>query len=170
MAVLPNETKNLRFFLDLVDREVLPLIPGRPPPSSDDARLLGTTGVEFFDRRDQAFWPFIRLPVIYLNGTDGTALVSSIRDLCAMKTPGFVFRAGVQGELALQLARHAKGFIIEVGLDLAAYLLETSGVQGEIGRELALFRFHTTTAELVKFADSLKQDLEKLPPPRGAAP
>ena len=167
MAVLHNDAKNLRLFVELVDREVPPLVPGQPPVPAELIRVLGTTGVEFYDRRDKSFWPFIRLPVIYFGGKDGPELISSIRDLCSMKVEGFAFRTGTQGELALQVGRQqGGGFIVEVGIDLATYLLETSGLQGEPGRELALFRFTTSTSELVIFADQVKQELDKLPPIR----
>src|SRR5215469_1577804 len=109
MAVLHNEGKNLRFFLELVDREVLPLIPGQPKPPADSARLLGTAGVAFYDRRDRSFWPFIRLPVIYFGGSDGEELIRSIRQVCSLQSSGFAFRAGAQGELALQIGRQENG-------------------------------------------------------------
>jgi len=165
MAVLHNQTKNLRFFLELVDREALPVVPGQPRPSVESARLLGTGGVEFYDRRDKSFWPFIRLPVLYLQGADGHHLIHALKDLCALKTPGFTFRAGSSEELALQVGR-AEGnrFQVEVGIDLAPYLLETSGQPGTPGHELAMFRFETDTAQLVIFADQVKQEIEKLPP------
>ncbi len=167
MAVLHNEAKNLRLFIELVDREVPPVVPGQPPPAGDSIRVLGTCGVEFFDRRDNGFWPFIRLPVIYFGGKDGAELYGSLKDLTSLKTPGFAFRSGNLSELALQIGRAERtGFLVEVGIDLAPYLLETSGRQPEPGTELAMFRYHTTLPELVMFADQLKQELEKLPPLR----
>jgi hypothetical protein len=169
MAVLHNEAKTLRLFVELVDREVPPVIPGQPPLSAEAIRVLGTAGVEFYDRRDQSFWPFIRLPVLYAAGSDGPELVHSIRELCALKTTGLVFRTGMQNELAIQIVRqNDTTFLVEVGIDLAPYLLETAGKQSEPGRELALFRFATRTSELVVFADLIKQELEKLPPVRKA--
>jgi len=164
MSFLHNEIKSLRYVLEVVDRETLPPVPGQKPPPKDALRVLGTTAMEFFDRRDQSFWPFLRLPVLYLAGPDAEALINGIRELCALKRPGVAFRTGAQDELALQLARQeGGGFIVEVGIDLAAYLVETSGLQGESGRELALFRFTTSTSELVRFADQLKQELAALP-------
>jgi hypothetical protein len=165
MAVLHNDAKTLRLSLELVDREVTPLIPGQPPVPADAMRVLGSAGVEFYDRRDASYWPFIRLPVLYYAGTDPTELVSSIRDLCSLKVPGFAFRTGTAQDLAVQVGRHdAGGFVVEVGIDLATYLFETTGTQGEPRRELAMFRFITNTAELVRFADQLKQEIERLPP------
>ena len=171
MAVLHNQSKNLRFFLELVDREVPPLVPGQPRPPVDSARILGTAGVEFYDRRDQAFWPFIRLPVLYLEGSDTGALVDSIREFCSLRIPGFAFRTGAQREIALQLGREESGsLLVEVGIDLAPYLLETTGGLGEPGRELAMFRYYTTTAELVTFADQIVQEVARLPPLRPLSP
>jgi hypothetical protein len=169
MAVLHNDAKNLRLFLELVDREVPASMPGGPAPDPGAPRVLGTAGVEFYDRRDKSFWPFLRLPVLYLGGSDGPELVASLRELCSLRSPGFGFRSGTQGELGFQIGR-AEGnnaFLVEVGIDLAPYLLETSGLRGEPGRELAMFRFQTNTAELVKFADGLVGELDRLPPVRG---
>ncbi len=167
MAVLHSDAKTLRFFFELVDREVPPAMPGQAPPPVEAMRVIGTAGVEFFDRRDDQFWPFIRLPVIRCATADGHDLIHSLKDLCSAKVPGFVFRTGEQNELALQLARQeGGGFVAEVGIDLASFLLEVSRVQLEPGRELAMFRFTTSTAEVVRFADQLKQELERLPQPR----
>ena len=168
MAVLHNESKTLRFCLELVEREVPPVVPGQPALPPEAIRVLGSAGMEFFDRRDGSFWPFIRLPVVYYAGTDPTELVGSIRELCSLKVPGFAFRTGSNHDVALQVGRQeGGGFIVEVGIDLATYLLETTGAQGEPGRELAMFRFVTTTAELVTFADQLKQEMGRLPPVKG---
>jgi hypothetical protein len=164
MAVLHNDAKNLRFVLELVDRETLPVVPGHKAPPPESLRLLGSAGVEYLDRRDKAFWPFLRLPVLYLAGVDGITLVDAIRSLCALERPGFAFRTGAQEELALQVVRQeGGGFIAEVGIDLASYLYETSGLQGDPGRELALFRFTTSTSELVVFADQVKREAAALP-------
>ena len=167
MAFLHNDVKNLRLLMELVDREVPPATLGQPPPEVETLRVLGTAGVEFYDRRDQGFWPFLRLPVLYLEGTDAPELVSSLRELCSLKVAGFAFRTGELGELALQVGRQeGGGFVVEVGIDLAVYLRETSGLAGEPGRELSLFRFTTSTAELVVFADQLRQEMDRLPPVR----
>src|SRR5687767_4255916 len=103
MAVLHNETKTLRLFVELVDREVPPIVPGAPPIPKEAVRILGTAGVEWFDRRDQAFWPFLRLPVLYLGGGDPAGLVESIRNLCQLKVEGFAFRTGNQQEFGFQV-------------------------------------------------------------------
>jgi len=167
MAVLHNEPRTLRLALELVDREVPPIVPGAPPVPREAVRVLGSAGVEFLDRRDQGFWPILRLPVVYLGGEDAPSLVRSIRDLCSLKSDGFSFRTGAQKEFGFQIGRQkGGGFIVEVGIDLSAFLFETAGVLGEPGRELALFRFTTSTSELVVFADQVKQELERLPPLR----
>jgi hypothetical protein len=168
MAVLHNESRTLRLAVELVDREVPPVIPGQPPVGGDAIRVLGSAGMEFYDRRDSSYWPIIRLPVVYYEGTDPAQLVGSIRDLCSLKIPGFAFRTGSSQELAIQVGGQDGRWIVEVGLDLATFVLETAGTPGEAGRELAMFRFVTTTAELVRFADELKQEIGRLPPPKSA--
>ncbi len=165
MAVLHNDAKTLRFSFELVDREVPPVVPGQLALPPEAIRVLGSAGVEFYDRRDASFWPFIRLPVVYYGGGDPAELVGSIRDLCSLKVSGFAFRTGTTQDVALQIGRQeGGGFLVEVGIDLATYLLETTGAQGDPGRELAMFRFVTNTTELVKFADQINQEVERLPP------
>src|SRR5260370_34724274 len=150
MAVLHNEGKNLRFFLELVDREVFPIVPGQPRPPPNAARVLGTVGVEFYDRRDQSYWPFIRLPVIYIGGTEGEELIDSIRKVCSLQSTGFAFRGGSQGELALQIGRQDDGGLLaEGGLDPASHRLPAPGTAPAPAKELALSRFTTATGRRV---------------------
>ena len=39
MAVLHNDARNLRFTLELVDRETLPPVPGQKPPALEAMRV-----------------------------------------------------------------------------------------------------------------------------------
>lgn len=168
MAELDNDTYTLRLQLALADRELVPGATDKTP--AEAFRVLGTAAVEFFDRRDKEFWPFLRLPSLYLAGEDAPALIEALRDLCAMKRDSFLLRTGDRGELAVGVARGGGGFDVEVGVDLAPILAQVSGTPGEPGHQLAMFRFTTGTAQVVVFADQLKQELERLPRPAGGAP
>ncbi|MHB8874559.1 MAG: hypothetical protein ACYC8T_12800 [Myxococcaceae bacterium] len=156
MAVLHNEALTLRLAVQLADREALS--PGR---------VIASVGVECLDRRDDEFWPLVRLPVVYFAAGDLPLLVGSIRRLCALEIPGVGLRSDGQGDLVLQLARQeGGGVVVEAGFDLAPVLAETAGRPGEPGRELVLFRFQTTTGGLVQFADAIRSELDGLRPPR----
>ena len=153
MAVLHNESRTLRLALQLADRVTL------GPP-----RVLGSAGVECLDRRDGEFWPLVLLPVVYFAPGDLPELVASIRSLCALTSPGFGFRSDGEGDLALQISRQEGAMNVEAGFDLARVLAETAGRPGVPGKELALFRFQTNTAELVQFADQVRRELGELRP------
>lgn len=163
MAALHNEERNLRLNLQLVDRERQRLSPTESKPTAGP-RVLGTFGIEFLEARDKEFWPLLRLPVIYLAHGDGEALLTAIRELCAQTRTGLAFTGGTQGELVLRLAAKEGGYLVETGVDLCGYLMETSGRVCTPGGNLAMFRFEVATGELVRFAGQLQQELEQLPP------
>jgi len=56
MAELRNDAGVLRFALEVAGREA-----GTP-----GGRLLVTAGLEYHDARDDAWWPIVRLPGLYL--------------------------------------------------------------------------------------------------------
>ncbi|MFL5320611.1 MAG: hypothetical protein ACJ790_13200 [Myxococcaceae bacterium] len=162
MALLHNTNQSLRFLLQLVDRER----PSRGPTAVSSAhRILGTAAIEFFDRRDREFIPMLQLPVLHVAAQDAEAFATALRELTSGTRGGFSFRTGAMEELTLQIGREASGaFVVEVGVDLGAWLKETSGAAHAPGKELALFRFEAPMAELVLFAASLYEELQKLPP------
>ena len=147
MPALHNPNRTLRFCLDVADF------------SSREHSFVCTAAVEFFDRRDDGFWPFLRLPVLSVTRDDALGLVEAIRGVCSRARPGFSLRTGALNELSLQLGREGEAFAVEVGVDLAPYLLETSGIRSQMGTELSLFRFGTTLTELVVFADAIASSL-----------
>jgi hypothetical protein len=150
MAVIHNPNRTLRFSFDLVDL------------STKDQAFIATAAVEFFDKRDQDFWPMLRLPVVRMSIEDGAALVNAIRDVCSQSRPGFSFRTGVTEELQLNVLRDGPTAAIEIGMDLSAYLKETTGISSPAGRELALFRFDAGLTELVVFGDALASKQSEL--------
>lgn len=144
MAYLHNDTRTLRLHLEWVDQE-------RQPPH----RRLGTAAIEFYDRRDQEYWPMVRLPILYADPEETARFDSQLKDLCSGRVDGLSLTLGAQSELAFQAAKQAdQSYLIEVGLDLAPYLQEASGKPLEPGRELALFRFHASMAAMVLFGSN----------------
>ncbi len=163
MAALSNDAGSLRLALTLVDREArvrggLPVFQGVAA-----GRLLGTAAVEHFDRRDREWWPFVRLPALYLPGEAVGALVEGAREVLSGGAPGFAWQPGTGVPLAIQLGatEGPPGILVEVGLDLGPWLADMVG--GQAGGEACLFRFAATRAELVRFADALAGEAREVP-------
>jgi hypothetical protein len=135
MGVLLNDSGTLRFTLTAAGEG------------------LATAAIEFLDVRDKSFWPLVQLPVVHLSVASFAALGQMLEPVLSGKTDGFAWRGGSGEELALSVVRQSEEWIVEVGIDLSAYLRETAQVFVGPQRELALFRFHTTSALLQAFAE-----------------
>lgn len=119
---------------------------------------LASAAIEFFDARDRSFWPLVQLPVVHLAATGIGALARMLPPLLEGKTDAFAWRGGHSEELALSVCKSAEEegrWIVEVGVDLSAYLRETAHLYLAPRRELALFRFHTTAVGLQEFSAAL---------------
>ncbi len=157
MALLENTLGSLRFELMLADIE-MPL-KGRPPASR---KLLARVAVESFDQKEGAWAPFVRLPVWWLGVGEGRELLGSLEAVIRGDGERFAFRSKASGEIGLQVEREASGYRVEVGFDLRTELADLSGKRGATGEDLALFRFRTGQAQLVRFASDLKEELSQL--------
>ena len=157
MADLPNDSGAIRFVLTLVAREGGERAPGGPAPGE---RVLSTAGLEYLDARDGEWWPLVRLPPVRLEGTAIDRLLADQSELLRGSSPGFAWRPAPDAALALQLGATPGGAILEVGLDLGAFLADAAGVPWRSDSELALFRFRASQASLVRFADALARELE----------
>jgi hypothetical protein len=149
MPSLQNDAASMRLTLRLTGQEAP--APGAGGPD----RFLAGLSVEHFDRRDGEWWPFVRLPAVPVSREALEGLLEGARDLLAGRVPGFGWRTGEAGPLAVQLgiAEGTPGILVEVGVDLGPYLAGLSG--GQPGSEACLFRFAATRADLVRFADAL---------------
>jgi hypothetical protein len=101
-------------------------------------------------------------PVLYIPAQAAERLASQVADFLHGSAPGFVWRPGDDAAAGLQLGAAPGGAIVEVGLDLGAFLAESAGVPRRPDAELALFRFRATQADLVRFSDALARELEAL--------
>jgi hypothetical protein len=163
MATLPNDAGSMRLSIALVDREA-PVKGGQLPLADAPAgRFLCTAAVEHFDRRDKEWWPFVRLPALYVPPAAFEALGAGARELLAGGAPGFGWQAGEGAPLALQLseAGAGAGVLVEVAIDLGRWLAEM--VPGPPGSEACLFRFAAGRADLVRFADALAAEAREVP-------
>jgi hypothetical protein len=166
MAELVNDTGALRLQLEVVDREAPVRGPvqvvtedGRTP----SGRLLASAGVDYRDQRDGEWWPVVRLPALYLPVEAAEALLERLRGTAQGTEPGFAWQSGAEAALGFQLGRPEGAppgvLLAEVGTDLNAFLSEVAAVPRRPGTELALFRFLTTVAALVRFADALQAEV-----------
>ncbi len=137
MSALTNDASTLRFTLT---------------PAGDG---LASAAIEFFDARDRSFWPLVQLPVVHVSADALRFLTQLVPPLLSGKTDSFAWRGGHGEELALSVARAGEEWVVEVGIDLSAYLRETAHLYLAPKRELALFRFHTTALRLQEFSAGL---------------
>jgi hypothetical protein len=149
MPHLLSESGAMRLLVDLVTR-------------AEGGRVVATTAVEWIDRRDGEWWPFVRLPVLHLGAGTDEALVAGLRDVLQGVAPGFSWAAGEGAALGLQIGATDKGAIVEIGIDLGAFLAESAGTTVPRGDELALFRFSANRADLVRFAGELEAQVRSV--------
>jgi hypothetical protein len=154
MAELVNDAAALRFVLDVAAREA--------GTDAAHGRLLVGGGVEYLDARDREWWPMLRLPPAYIPPGAVESLVSGVREVLQGATPGFAWRPTPDAAIALQLGTVPGGFVVEVGLDVGAFLGDVAGVPRRLDAELALFRFHASTEAIVRFADALAREVAGL--------
>jgi hypothetical protein len=156
---LASDSGAVRLSVDLLQREG-----ARPPPGAPagEVRLLSTAAVEWFDRRDGEWWPFVRLPPLHLDAAVVEALVAGARDVLQGAAPGFSWQSGEAALLGVQLGATDRGAVVEVGVDLGPFLADVSGAASGAGGELALFRFPALSADLVRFAGALEAQLRDL--------
>ena len=190
MAQLPNPRGSLRFVLSLGAVETAapppredptsceaPAVPGpgrSALPILSDAgvlrnRVLATAAVEYLDRRDREFWPYVRFAVLWLGPGDAEGLLEGVSRLVRDEVPGFLFRSSGSAELGLQISKlpglagaAQDSYAVEVGLDLGPLLTESAGGPHSAGEALSLFRYTTSRPHLVAFGQSLREELQAL--------
>ncbi len=158
MSELANDSGSLRFALEIAGRAPAPPAPPGEPPG----RLLATAGLQYHDRRDGEWWPLVRLPVVYVERASLQELLRALRELLQGSAPGFAWRPGDDAMVGLQLGATPGGAVVEVGLDLGAFLAEAAGAPRRPEAELALFRFRAAQRDLVRFSEELALELEAL--------
>jgi hypothetical protein len=199
MALLANSRNSLRFSLELAtfesgamltrqqaleadQQEPKPEAPrsklGLPVlgPQAEPKRILASVSMDFFDKKDGEFWPFVRQAVLWLGPRDAHELVEGISRLVRDEVPGFAYRSG-HSELAVQIGKVQEPnlaqtlYAVEIGLDLATVLNEAAGTGNEPGDALSLFRFSTGRPHVVAFGQGLRDELAMLEgPQRGEKP
>lgn len=194
MALLANSRNSLRFSLELATFESGAMLTrqqaleaeqqepkpeavgsklGLPVlgPQAAPQRLLASVSMDFFDKKDSEFWPFVRQAVLWLGSRDAHDLVEGISRLVRDEVPGFAYRSG-GSELAVQIGKVQEPnlaqtvYAVEIGLDLATVLNEAAGTGNEPGDALSLFRFNTGRPQVVAFGQGLRDELAMLEGPQ----
>ena len=165
MAELRNDSGALRFALELVTRETAAAAPAAAgeaagAPAGPPGRLLATAGLDYLDRRDGEWWPLVRLPPAWLGEAAARQLLDELAQLLRGARGGFAWRPADQAGFAVQVGAEQGGAVLEVGIDLGAFLADAAGVTWRPEAELALFRFRAGQADLVRFSDALARELE----------
>lgn len=159
MAELRNDSGALRFAVELVSLESPPSPVAGGAADGGEQLVLGAAGLEYLDRRDGEWWPFVRLPVVHLPVRAIEALAARLGEFLRGGSAGFAWRPGDDAPAGLQLSSSPGGAVVEVGLDLGAFLAELAGAPRRPDAELALFRFRCVQADLVRFSDALAREL-----------
>lgn len=165
MAELRNDSGALRLAVELVSRDPATAPgagPGGASPGAPAGRLLATAALEYLDRRDGEWWPLVRLPPARFAEAAAARLLDELGRLLQGASGGFAWRPGEEAGFAIQLGADEGGAVLEVGLDLGAFLADAAGVAWRPEAELALFRFRAAQADLVRFSDALSRELEAL--------
>ena len=170
MAVLLNQTSNLRFRLRLLHR----LSDGVLTPAS----LRIEAGVERYQhpepagRAEHGFAPLVTLPEATLLDLDLIGFLQALEQLLEQLGQPQVAGApqafaalepSVDPALALRIGAGPGAAQVEVGLDLRAILEPVGGQRSEPGHDLALFRFFADARPLASFCAQLIAEFQAFP-------
>ena len=170
MAVLLNQTSNLRFRLDLVGRVsdgVLTPASLRIAAAVESYRHPRPEGAEA-----HGFAPLVVLEGAALLDLDLIAFLQALEQLLeqldlppvdGVPQPLAALEATLEPSLALRIAGGPGVAQAEVGLDLRAILEPMGGRRGEPGHDLALFRFFCDARPLASFCAQLIAEFQAFP-------
>jgi hypothetical protein len=163
MAVLLNQTSNLRIRLDLVRR----LSDGVRSP----AALEMSFAVERYRHRkdgEHGFVPLLAVPRATLLDMDLIQFLQALEDLleraAAQEGAQAALEASVEPAIGLRLMGGPEAFLVEAGVDLLNVLEQVGAdLAGERGADLALFRFQVNKRAALAFTASLLQEFGTFP-------
>jgi hypothetical protein len=163
MAVLLNQTSNLRLRLDLRRR----LSDGTASPASLEMRV----GVDRYQHREvgeHAFVPMIHVERATLLDMDLIQFLQSLEELLEGKLQQAALEASVDPAIGLRLQGGPEAFLVEVGIDLLNVLEAVGGLSGDRGSDLALYRFVVNKRAALAFCAGLIEEFGEFPTDPGA--
>jgi len=158
MAVLLNQTSNLRLRIELLRR----LSDGATAPASLEMRV----AVERYQHRpsgDHAFVPMLDVPRATLLDMDLIQFLQSLEELLEGRTAAAALEASVDPAIGLRLQGGPEAFLVEAGIDLLNVLEPVGGLAGDRGTDLALYRFVANKRAALAFCAGLIQEFGEFP-------
>jgi hypothetical protein len=166
MAVLLNQTSNLRLRLDLVRR----LSDGATAPASLEMRV-GIDRYQHREGREHAFVSMIRVDRATLLDMDLIQFLQSLEELLDGRVQEAALEATVDPAIGLRLQGGPEAFLAEVGIDLLNVLEKVGGLSGDRGSDLALYRFVVNKRAALAFCAGLIEEFDEFPTdPRAVNP
>jgi hypothetical protein len=166
MAVLLNQTSNLRLRLDLVRR----ISDGATAPASLEMRV----AIDRYQHREggeHAFVPMIHVPRATLLDMDLIQFLQSLEELLDGRVQQAALEASVDPAIGLRLQGGPEAFLAEVGIDLLNVLEKVEGLAGDRGSDLALYRFVVNKRAALAFCSGLIEEFGEFPTdPRAVNP
>ncbi|MGZ6124162.1 MAG: hypothetical protein ACXWLR_04330 [Myxococcales bacterium] len=166
MAVLLNQTSNLRLSLDLVRR----LSDGAATPASLEMRV-GVDRYQHREKGEHAFVPMLRVDRATLLDMDLIQFLQSLEALLDGRVQEAALEASVDPAIGLRLQGGPEAFLAEVGIDLLNVLEKVGGLAGDRGSDLALYRFMVNKRAALAFCAGLIEEFGEFPTdPRAVNP
>jgi hypothetical protein len=153
MAVLLNQTSNLRARLDLLER----LSDGSRAPASLRMRLT----VDRYQKPD--FVPLLDVPAATLLDMDLIQFLQALEELLDGRRQDAAFEASVDPAIGLRFTGGPEAYLVELGVDLLNVLQPVAGLQGERGTDLVLYRFHANKRAAAAFCAALIEEFGEFP-------
>jgi len=166
MAVLLNQTSNLRLRLELVRR----LSDGATSPASLEMRV-GIERYQHRERGEHAFVPMLQVERATLLDMDLIQFLQSLEELLDARATEAALEASVDPAIGLRLQGGPEAFLAEAGIDLLNVLEPVGGLSGDRGSDLALYRFVVNKRAAVAFCAGLIEEFGEFPTdPRAVNP
>src|SRR5437763_11780721 len=159
MAVLLNQTSNLRFRIELLRR----LSDGTTRPASLEMRV----GLDRYQHRagsEHAFVPMLDVPRATLLDMDLIQFLQALEELLDGRVQTAALEASVDPAIGLRLQGGPDAFLVEVGVDLLNVLEQVGEMAGQPGADPALYPVAANKHAALAFCARLIDELGALPP------
>jgi hypothetical protein len=153
MAVLLNQTSNLRARLELLER----LSDGTRAPASLRMRLT----VDRWQKPD--FVPLLEVPQATLLDMDLIQFLQALEELLDGQRTDAALEASVDPAIGLRFTGGPEAYLVELGIDLLNVLQPVAGMAGERGTDLVLYRFLANKRAAAAFCAGLIEEYGEFP-------
>jgi hypothetical protein len=158
MAVLLNQTSNLRVRLELLRR----ISDGAAKPAALEMHV----AVERYRHRpggEHAFVPMLDVARATLLDMDLIQFLQSLEELLDGRAQEAALEASVDPSIGLRLQGGPEAFLVEIGVDLLNVLEQVGGLSGDRGADLALYRFVANKRAALAFCAGLIEEFGEFP-------